>query len=211
MLHCTFVQTNSLDKERHNHWDFNFKPPESFSDAESNIIFSFFWKLNLLLFDCVVAHWHRGDGLQDCSKDTIGYLSFKSQKMQEIRVQGLVFDHVCKLKISAKNRNCLRDDESWIGGRFLSAVVSHFKSTVDAHAGCESCISSAAPSRRVLLRVCSLFSCSPAVDQPLLLTFQRSHGILTETGSEGALPLQGPATVSAGLLLLLPLPSPPSL
>lgn len=76
------------------------------------------------------------------------------------------------------------------------------KSTVDSQAGCESSVSSAAPSRRVLLRVCSLFSCSPAVDQPLL-TFQRSHGILTVAGSEGALPLQDSAMVSTGLLLLL--------
>lgn len=37
MLHCTFVQTSSLDKERNNHWDFNFQPPESFSDAEGNL------------------------------------------------------------------------------------------------------------------------------------------------------------------------------
>lgn len=65
------------------------------------------------------------------------------------------------------------------------------KSTVDSWSGCECPVSSAAHSRRVLLRVCSLFSCSPAVDQPLL-TFQRSHGILTVAGSEGA-------SVSAGL------------
>ncbi|KAM7391641.1 hypothetical protein PAMP_022318 [Pampus punctatissimus] len=57
------------------------------------------------------------------------------------------------------------------------------KRKIDSHASCESYVSSAAPSRRVLLRVCSLFSCSPAVDQPLL-TFQRSHGILTEAGSD---------------------------
>lgn len=38
MLHCTFVQTSSLDKEKNNHWDFNFQPPESFSDAEGNLI-----------------------------------------------------------------------------------------------------------------------------------------------------------------------------
>lgn len=38
MLHCTFVQTGSLDKEKNNHWDFNFQPPESFSDAEGNLI-----------------------------------------------------------------------------------------------------------------------------------------------------------------------------
>lgn len=65
------------------------------------------------------------------------------------------------------------------------------KSTVDSWSGCECSVSSAAHSRRVLLRVCSLFSCSPAVDQPLL-TFQRSHGILTVAGSEGA-------SASAGL------------
>lgn len=39
MHHCTFVQTNSLDKEMNNHWDFNFQPPESFTDAEGNLIF----------------------------------------------------------------------------------------------------------------------------------------------------------------------------
>lgn len=38
MLHCTFVQTNSLDKERNNHWDFNFQPLESFSETEGNLI-----------------------------------------------------------------------------------------------------------------------------------------------------------------------------
>jgi len=38
MLRCTFVQTNASDKEKHNHRDFNFKPPESFSDAEGNLI-----------------------------------------------------------------------------------------------------------------------------------------------------------------------------
>lgn len=49
----------------------------------------------------------------------------------------------------------------------LPAVHSHFtteKSTVDSPAFCESAVFSASPSRRVLLRACSLFSCSPAVD-----------------------------------------------
>lgn len=59
------------------------------------------------------------------------------------------------------------------------------KSTVDSWADCKRSVSSAARSRRVLLRVCTLFSSSPAVDQPLL-TFQRSHGILTVAGSKGA-------------------------
>ncbi|CAB1445539.1 unnamed protein product [Pleuronectes platessa] len=83
------------------------------------------------------------------------------------------------------------------------------KSTVDPPAGCESSVSSAAPSRRVLLRACSVFSCSPAVDQPLL-TFQRSHGIFSEAGSEGALPPQDSAVVSTGLLLFLLLPLTPA-
>lgn len=40
MLHCTFVQTNTSDKERHiTAGIFDFKTRESFSDAEDNLIF----------------------------------------------------------------------------------------------------------------------------------------------------------------------------
>lgn len=79
--------------------------------------------------------------------------------------------------------------------------LSGENSTVDSEAGWKSSVSSAAPSRRVLLRVCSLFSCSPAVDQPLL-TFQRSHGILTVAGSWGG-------SASAGLCYGQHRPPPP--
>lgn len=125
--------------------------------------------------------------------------------VEEIRVQGLVFNHVCKLKLvlSIDVASEMMKTESEKIPPCCPLTFQEEESTVDSYASCESDASSAARSGRVLLRVCSLFSCSPAVDQPLL-TFQRSHGILIEAGSVGALPLQDSAVVSTGLLLLLP-------
>lgn len=83
------------------------------------------------------------------------------------------------------------------GGGFGSFCLFKFqrkKSTVGSWTDCEHSVSLAAHSRRLLLRVCTLFSRSPAVGRRLL-TFPRSHdrGWL----QRGLLPPQDPAVVSA--------------
>lgn len=66
---------------------------------------------------------HRGDGLWVCSMKTAWYLLLKNR---HAGLQGLASNHVWKLKMSAKNRNCFRNDENWIGGdsSLLSAHIS---------------------------------------------------------------------------------------
>lgn len=121
---------------------------------------------------------HRGDGLRVSLMKAAWNLSLKNEPAGP---HGLVPPpRMGNKRQMLKNKNYSINYENkpkrWGWGLSPCCLLKFQgkKSTVDSWADCERPVSSAARSRRVLLRVCTLFSCSPAVGQRLL-TFPRSH------------------------------------